>query len=74
MASSSRSARRPALGWEALAAGPPMLAEGVRMAVRPVPDEEPEVVAGKRRREADLGFELEQGPTVGHRGFYICDD
>ena len=61
-------------GLDALAAGPTMVAGGVRMAVRPVPDEEPEVVDGKRRREADLVFELAQGLTVGYRGFYSCDD
>ena len=60
-------------GFEALLAGPTMLAEGVRMAVSQVPNVEAEVVDGRRRWKADLVFELEQGLTVGYRGFYFCD-
>jgi hypothetical protein len=60
-------------GFEALLTGPTMVAEGVRMAVEPVPDAEAEVTVGMRRWEADLVFELEQGLTVGYRGFYFCD-
>ena len=60
-------------GFEGLLSGPVMAAEGVRMSVMPVPDEETEIVDGMRRRVADLVFELDQGLTVGYRGYYSCD-
>jgi hypothetical protein len=60
-------------GFDALLAGPTMIAEGVRINVQLVPDEEPDIEDGRRRRPADLVFELEQGLTVGYRGFYFCD-
>ncbi len=60
-------------GFEALLAGPVMAAEGVRMSVTPVADEDTETEDGMRRWAADLVFELDQGLTVGYRGFYKCD-
>jgi Domain of unknown function (DUF305) len=63
----------PAATAEALLAGPTMVADGIRMTVSPVPDTEPETQDGGSRIEADLVFELEQGLTVGYRGFYYCD-
>jgi hypothetical protein len=60
-------------GFEALLAGPVMAADGVRMSVRPVADESMEIEDGMRRQLADLVFELDQGLTVGYRGFYSCN-
>ncbi len=53
-----------------LATGVVMGAEGVRMAARLSPDEGS--VLGERSN-AELVFELEQGLTVGYRGFFSCD-
>ncbi|MBB4022471.1 MULTISPECIES: hypothetical protein [Actibacterium] len=39
---------------------------GVTMTVRPLGDE------ADWRSDAELVFELDQGPTVGYRGFYGC--
>ncbi|WP_026380726.1 DUF305 domain-containing protein [Afifella pfennigii] len=47
-------------------------AEGIRMSVMPVPEEEAETRGGERRRLADLRMELERGLTVGYRGYYRC--
>jgi hypothetical protein len=60
-------------GFDALAAGPTMLAAGGGMRVQHVPDEEPAVEDGMRRWRADLIFQLDEGLTVGYRGFYSCD-
>lgn len=60
-------------GFEALLGGPVMAADGVSMSVMPVADEDWDVEDGMRRRKADLVFELDQGLTVGYRGFYACD-
>jgi Domain of unknown function (DUF305) len=60
-------------GFEALLAGPTMVAEGVRISVRRVSDGEDDISDGDRRWQADLLFELDQGLTVGYRGFYLCD-
>ena len=60
-------------GSEASPAGLVMAGQGVRMSVKPVSDEETEIEDGVRRREADLVFELDQGLTVGYRGFYSCN-
>ncbi len=60
-------------GFEVLLAGPTMVADGVRISVDRIPDEEGEVENGQRRWPADLVFQLEQGLTVGYRGFYFCD-
>ena len=43
------------------------------MRVQHVPDEEPAVEDGMRRWRADLIFQLDEGLTVGYRGFYSCD-
>ncbi|ESR23972.1 DUF305 domain-containing protein [Lutibaculum baratangense] len=59
-------------GFDTLLAGPTMTADGVTMAVRHLPDEEPETENGRQEWKADLVFELEQGLTVGYRGFYRC--
>ena len=56
-----------------LATGVIMAAEGVRMSVRPS-SEEGSVFGGiLQRSNAELVFELDQGLTVGYRGFYECD-
>lgn len=60
-------------GFQGLVSGPTLQADGIRMAVVPVPDEEPEAVDGSQRRKADLLFQLDQGLKVGYRGFYSCD-
>ncbi|ESR23216.1 DUF305 domain-containing protein [Lutibaculum baratangense] len=60
-------------GFDTLLAGPTMAADGVTMAVRHLPDEEPETENGRQEWKADLVFELDQGLTVGYRGFYRCD-
>ncbi|SCZ59268.1 DUF305 domain-containing protein [Thiohalomonas denitrificans] len=62
-----------ATGFEGLLRGPTLHADGIRMVVKPVPDEEPEAINGVRRWKADLRLELEQGLRVGYRGFYFCD-
>ncbi|MFU8815221.1 MAG: DUF305 domain-containing protein [Pseudomonadales bacterium] len=59
-------------GFEALAAGAAMAADGLRVSVAPVADAEAQEDNGTTRRRADLMFELEQGRTVGYRGFYRC--
>ncbi len=56
-----------------LATGVIMAAEGVRMAVRPSPEEGSVLGGLLQRSNAELVFELEQGLTVGYRGFYTCD-
>jgi hypothetical protein len=56
-----------------LAAGATMTAEGVRMAVRPLRDDETLLGDGFERADAELVFQLDQGLTVGYRGFYSCD-
>jgi hypothetical protein len=60
-------------GFEGLLSGPTLRADGIRMVVQPVTDEEPEAVEGAQRWKADLRFELEQGLRIGYRGFYFCD-
>lgn len=60
-------------GFEGLVSGPTLQADGIRMVVAPVPGEEPKAVEGVWRWKADLRFELEQGLSIGYRGFYFCD-
>ncbi|KJS38348.1 MAG: hypothetical protein VR70_10185 [Rhodospirillaceae bacterium BRH_c57] len=60
-------------GFGALAAGSTLTTEGASVRVIPVPDEDAETVDGRKRRKADMVFELERGLTVGYRGFYTCD-
>lgn len=65
----SEDATAPAM----LAAGATMTADGVRMVVRPIADDQPDQSGDRWSRKADLVFELDQGLTVGYRGFYSCD-
>lgn len=60
-------------GLQSLAAGTLMVADGVRMSVRRSPEEGAVLGGLLQRSNADLVFELEQGLTVGYRGFYTCD-
>lgn len=58
-------------GADTLASGVVMGTEGGRMAVT-LAEEDAEPAVGERQ-EADLVFQLEQGLTVGYRGFYECE-
>jgi hypothetical protein len=60
-------------GFESLVPGTVMAADGVRMSVRRSPDEGAVLGGMLQRSNADLVFELEQGLTVGYRGFYTCE-
>ncbi len=60
-------------GIESLVAGTVMAADGVRMSVRRSPDEGAILGGILQRSNAELVFELEQGLTVGYRGFYTCE-
>ena len=61
-----------ATGPEALAGGVTMTAAGVRMSVRRSAEEGGVVGSTLKRSNAELVFELDQGLTVGYRGFYRC--
>jgi hypothetical protein len=60
-------------GLESLVPGTVMAADGVRMSVRRSPDEGAILGGILQRSNAELVFELEQGLTVGYRGFYTCE-
>ena len=58
-------------GADVLATGVLMGTDGGRMIVT-LAEEDAEPAVGERQ-EADLVFQLEQGLTVGYRGFYECE-
>lgn len=58
--------------FEALTDGAIFTAEGVRIQVTPLPNEEPEDQNGARRWRAELDFELKEQLKVGYGGWYTC--
>ncbi len=52
--------------------GAALSANPIHMCVTPVADTETETAGGMTRREADLGFALDQELAVGHRGSMSC--
>jgi hypothetical protein len=61
-------------GLGTLTGGPVMMGDGLRVSVAPVEGTAARSGNGAVRREADLLFELEEGRSVGYRGFYQCGD
>lgn len=63
--------RSDATTAEALAGPTTFQTEGMRLTVRPL-DEKPRVQDGESQQKAEMHFEIEDGLTVGYRGWYRC--
>lgn len=59
-------------GFQALANGARLVADGLELVITPTIEEEEEY-QGRRQWPADLEIRLEQGLTRGYRGLYRCD-
>lgn len=59
-------------GFQALADGTRLVADGLELVITPTIEEEGEY-KGRRQWPADLEIRLEQGLTRGYRGLYRCD-